>query len=172
MIGSAAFTIPAAVWLLGQAPQKSDHHGGHDEHKEEVEEKEEPTQEESESKEEDTPSEEDKGGEEKESDKSEADSDEKKDEKSKDEGKEEKSDDSSSDGGDDKGTPDTSDSEDDGKLDGYEKPSSAAPGQINYRPELGKGPGEGQKGTGKRTEKKAEKDVCTPETASQKGSVH
>jgi hypothetical protein len=86
---------------------------------------------------------------------------------SKDEGKNEKADtsddskdadkseDSGSDDGDDKGedTPSTTDDE------GYELPSLDAPSQTNKN--LRKGPGEGQKGSRKPTEKKGDKDVST-----------
>lgn len=82
MIGSLAVTVPAAVWLLGQGPSKSDHHHK-SAHKEESKEEKQPAEEPVEEKsDEDKPSE-----------------------------GEEKSEDSSSGSEDGKNTPDTSEDE-------------------------------------------------------------
>lgn len=170
-----AFTVPAAVWLLGQGPEKSDHHGAS--HEAEAEPKEEdsdsqeeeaPAEDSSEEKSEDSSedkSEEKSEGEpeDKSKEKAEGDSEEKTEDKSKnksedksdaksedDSGKEEKKESEgegddqkseSSEDGDSKETPDTSGDEDE-----YEKPGPNAPGQINYKSSMKRGPGENQKG--------------------------
>lgn len=138
MIGSVVFTVPAAVWLLGQAPQKSSHHdSGHAEKE---------------------PKEEEQPAEESTEDKSDEGADE---EKSKDEGKKDDSDSDESKGesSDEKSDDDSGDDKSKESDDGYDKPGPNAPGQINYKPSSGKGPGEGQKGERRPTEKKGEKDV-------------
>eukprot|EP01099_Mayorella_cantabrigiensis_P006569 TRINITY_DN5521_c0_g1_i1.p1 TRINITY_DN5521_c0_g1~~TRINITY_DN5521_c0_g1_i1.p1 ORF type:complete len:227 (+),score=37.49 TRINITY_DN5521_c0_g1_i1:139-819(+) len=47
LIGSIAFTVPAASWLIAQAPETSDHGHGHEDHKAKEEEAEEEPKEES-----------------------------------------------------------------------------------------------------------------------------
>lgn len=143
------------MWLLGQGPQKSDHHGAHHEEAESKEEQ-------PENQEEEAPAEESS------EDKSEGDSEEKSEDKSesksdddkKDEGDDQKSEGSSdegSDGGDGKETPDTS-----GDDDEYEKPGPNAPGQINYKSSMKRGPGENQKGGERaKSETSGEKNVSS-----------
>lgn len=159
MIGSVVATVPAAVWLIGQAPKKSDHHGhgashekeeeSTEEQPEEQQEEEKPSEDESsdDAKTEKTEDSEDESKDEKEDSKEESDSKDDKKEESKDEDKAE----------------DKQDSGDSSKDEqGYEKPGPNAPGQINWKPSLGKGPGEGQKaGERKPTEKKGEKDSAS-----------
>ena len=172
MIGSAALTIPAAVWLLGQGPQKGVHHPekAHEEREEGEKDKEEPAEEAYEAKPGETPP--SKGSaldpeHEKESTKkrlSEQQSDESGDsDESKEGSSDEGSDDSSAEG--EEGGEDKSSKGDDDKAspkmsdDGYELPGPNAPGQINYKPGTGKGPGEQQKGPRRPPELKGEKDV-------------
>ena len=134
-------TVPAATWLLGQTPAKSDH-GHHDEEPhvvtdEEGNEEEAPQEEQEKAENEDQQAKESK-----------EDSD---DGTAEGKDKEPKSDDS---GSEDEGkeTPPTSDDEQED-----DSSSSDAPGQINKDPR--KGPGEQQKGERQRTETKGEKDV-------------
>lgn len=178
MIGSVVATVPAAVWLIGQAPKKSDHHGpSHGKEEESAEEPQEEQQQEDEKSSEDESSDdaktektedsEDESKEEKKDDSKEEESekseDKKEDSKKEPESSDDKKDESKEEDKEDKEDKDESKEEsgDSNKdEDGYEKPGPNAPGQINWKPSLGKGPGEGQKvGTRKPTEKKGEKDV-------------
>ncbi len=143
MIGSAVVTIPAATWLYGQAPTKSDHAHAHETEPKVVED---PDGDESAEKE---PEQDGGGDDSKDESKSEEKSDEPKDE-GKDEGKDEdKSDDSGSeDGGNDTPPP----SEDALSADEEsDKPSEGS--QIN---KIGQSKGQKPRNT---TEKKGEKDV-------------
>ena len=137
--------MPAAVWLLGQAPQKSGH--GHEHHAEE-EHSDGGTEEQSQGKAGDDSKAEDQGEAEDSKDES---KDESKDDGKQDDKSEGQTDDSGSDSDDGKDTPQTSDDEK------YEPSSPGTLGQTNKNPR--KGPGEGQKGERRATEKKGEKDV-------------
>lgn len=151
LIGSVALTAPAAVWLFGQGPKGGSHHAEHA-HEEKEEEEEAPEKEESS---EDAPAEDSKDEEKEESksdegeDKSEAKSEEKSEDK--DEGDSEKKDDSS-----DAESKDSAKKSSEKGEGGEAKPER----QINYKPGMGKGPGEGQRpGAPRPTEKKGEKDA-------------
>lgn len=163
MIGSVVATVPAAVWLIGQAPKKSEHHGpAHGK------EEEEPAEEAQEEQQEDEKPSEDESSDDAKTEKTEDSEDESKDEKKDDskeetEGSNDKKAESKDEGKDDSKDDAKEDSGDSNKDEhGYEKPGPNAPGQINWKPSLGKGPGEGQKvGERKPTEKKGEKDAAS-----------
>lgn len=187
IIGSVGLTVPAAVWLYGQGPTKSEHHheASHEESEESADAKDEaepaePAEESKESKESKDDSKDDskvekdddkEEKEEKDDSDDKADSDDSKDESSddssdKDSGddakaKKDKKEEKEDAGSDSKTTTDSGSNERKYSDDGYELPGPNAPGQINYKPESGKGPGEGQKGPRKLTEKKGEKDVSS-----------
>ena len=143
MIGSAVVTIPAATWLYGQAPTKSDHGHGHETEPKLVEDPD------GTAGSEDKPEQEEGGDDSKDESKDEEKSDEPKDEGKDEEKDDDKSDDSGSeDGG--KDTPPPSD-EDSSADDESDKPSEGS--QINKI-----GQSKGQKPRNK-TETKGEKDV-------------
>ena len=184
IIGSVGLTVPAAVWLYGQGPTKSGHHheASHAESEESADAKDEaePAEDSEDSEESKDDSKDDskveKNGdkeekEEKDDSDNKADSDDSKDESSddssdKDSGddakaKKDKKEEKEDAGSDSKTTKDSGSNERKYSDDGYELPGPNAPGQINYKPESGKGPGEGQKGPRKPTEKKGEKDASS-----------
>lgn len=158
MIGSLALTVPAAVWLYGQGPQKGVHHpeAAHSEREAGAKDKEEPAEEASEAKPGETaPS---KGSaQDPEDEKAST-----KERKSKQEGG---SDESTSDS--DESKDDSSDESSDNEPSDKGKGSPNAPGQINYKPESGKGPGEGQKGPRPPPELKGEKDAAKDKSGAQ-----
>lgn len=174
IIGSVGLTVPAAVWLMGQGPKKSDH--GHEDHGDshvvnEDKEEHEPA---SDEKDQDQPnSEKEYSGEgepqQEEKEEAKSDSDDSKaesDDKGSEDSGDEKAEKSETDGADQKDEKDDKSKEKQGddsgpkkSEDGYELPGPNAPGQINYRSGLGKGPGEGGKGDRPRTETAGEKGV-------------
>lgn len=154
IIGSLAGTVPAAIWLLGQGPKQGDH-GHHEEKHEEKEEKEESKDDSQSEESSEEESKDEKSEEKQDSDKDEkakSDSDEKDEQPDSDDSKEDSSDESS-----DKQSDGEESKSKNKNAEGEEKPSPNAPGQINYKPESGKGPGEGQKGPRPEPELKGEK---------------
>lgn len=146
-----AFTVPAAVWLLGQAPKKDAHHEVEKEGVKEVVQQSDKDKDDEEEAEGGSDEKSDEGSGEEKKDESAGDSGS---DDSKDESSDEKSDDSSGDEKESKDEGTQTEGEDDG-------PSPGAPGQINYKPGSGKGPGEGQKGERRPVETKGEKDVSS-----------